>query len=56
MFFNVFLEVFISTKYDEAIEACKAELQDQVNTEALIRCRRRRVRVDQRRQKISLQS
>lgn len=56
MFFNVFLEVFISTKYDEAIEACKAELQDQVNREALIKCRRRRVRVDQGRQKISLQS
>lgn len=35
MFFNVFHEVFISTKYDEAIEACKAELQDQVNREAL---------------------
>lgn len=38
------------------LKLAKTELQDQVNTEALIKCRGRRVRVHQRRPKTSLQS
>lgn len=37
------------------LKLARAELQDQANTEALIKCRGRRVRVHQRRPKTSLQ-